>query len=380
MAIQGETMRKFLKIMISFILFFSLGSTVLILAQENPETASVESRTANVDITITGEADEELLDQLTNNLKADGAEEIDADESIRGSNQYIDMDQFRKRYLNIPYTESDNDRQQLDIVFPPYGNPPYKVIVALHGGGWSSGDRKSASLKTIQMAAQQGYVVVNVGYRLTDQAKWPAQLYDAKAAIRYIRANAKQYRFDTRNIVVWGNSAGGHLASMLAATNGIEEMEDLSMGNPKASSDVQGVVSWYGISDITTLPDASINISNKLMGYNVREKAEEAKVASPIHHVTKDFPPIFMIHGTNDRIVPFEQAVDFAQKINQLTGKKQASLKLHINATHGDHDIKNTTNVDETINFIDKIMYPERKNPYRTRKYKEIKTTSEKAS
>lgn len=114
------------------------------------------------------------------------------------------MDQFRKRYLDIPYTESDNDRQQLDIVFPPFGNPPYKVIVALHGGGWSSGDRKSASLRNIQMAAQQGYVVVNVGYRLSDQAKWPAQLYDVKAAIRYIRANAKQYRFDTRNIVVWG--------------------------------------------------------------------------------------------------------------------------------------------------------------------------------
>ena len=373
-------MSKLPKIIISFILFFCLGSSVLILAQENQEATSVESRAANVDITITGEADEELLDQLTNNLKADSEEEIDADESIRGSNQYIDMDQFRKRYLNIPYTESDNDRQQLDIVFPPFGNPPYKVIVALHGGGWSSGDRKSASLKTIQMAAQQGYVVVNVGYRLTDQAKWPAQLYDAKAAIRFIRANAKQYRFDTRNIVVWGNSAGGHLASMLAATNGMEEMEDLSMGNPKASSEVQGVVSWYGISDITTLPDASVNIANKLMGFNVREKAAEGNVASPIHHITKDFPPIYMIHGTNDRVVPFEQAVEFAQKINQVTGKKQASLKLHINATHGDHDIKNVTNVDETINFIDKIMYPERKNPYRTRKYKEIKTSSEKSS
>ncbi|MCM3388761.1 alpha/beta hydrolase [Ureibacillus chungkukjangi] len=373
-------MKKFPKIIISFILFFSLGSTVLILAQENQETDAVESKSPNVDITITGEADEQLLDQLTTNLKAESEEEIDAEESIRGSNQYIDMDQFRKRYLDIPYTESDNDRQQLDIVFPPFGNPPYKVIVALHGGGWSSGDRKSASLRNIQMAAQQGYVVVNVGYRLSDQAKWPAQLYDVKAAIRYIRANAKQYRFDTRNIVVWGNSAGGHLASMLAVTNGMEEMEDLSMGNPKASSEVQGVVSWYGISDITTLPDASINIANRLMGFNVREKTDEAKVASPIYHVTKDFPPIYMIHGTNDRIVPFEQSVDFAKKINQVTEKKQASLKLHINATHGDNDIRNVTNVDETMNFIDKIMYPERKNPYRTRKYNEIKTSSEKAS
>ncbi|QCR34088.1 alpha/beta hydrolase [Lysinibacillus sp. SGAir0095] len=369
------------KVIISFMLFFSLGSTstVLIRAQDHG-VSSGETKQSNVDITITGEADEQLLDQLTNNLKAESEEEIDPDESIRGSAQYIDMDQFKKRYLNIPYTDTQNDRQQLDIVYPPIGNPPYKVIVALHGGGWSNGDRKSASIKTIQMAAQQGYVVINAGYRLTDEAKWPAQLHDVKAAIRFIRANAKEYRLDTRNIVVWGNSAGGHLASMLGATNGMVEMEDLSMGNSKASSEVQGVVSWYGISDISTLPDTSINIANKLLGFNVREKAEEAGVASPNQYVTKEYPPIFMIHGTNDRIVPFKQAVEFAKKINQVTGKKQASIKLHINATHGDNAIKNVTNVDETLNFIDKIMYTERKNPYRTKKYNEIKTTSEKSS
>jgi len=373
-------LQRFPKILISSLLFFSLGSTVFILAQENQDASSVETHSSNVDITITGEADDQLLDQLTNNLKMDSEEEIDVDEAIKGTSQYIDMDQFKKRYLNIPYTDTENERQQLDIVYPKIGNPPHKTIVALHGGGWSSGDRKSASLKTLQMATQQGYVVINVGYRLTDEAKWPAQLHDVKAAIRFIRANAKQYRLDTRNIVVWGNSAGGHLASMLAATNGRKEMEDLSMGNSNASSEVQGVVSWFGISDITKLPDNSINIANKLMGYNVRENAEDAKIASPINYVTKDFPPIYMIHGTNDRIVPFEQSVEFAKKINNITGKKQASLKLHINAGHGDNNIRNTTNVDETLNFIDKIMYTDRKNPYRVKRYKEIRTTTEKSS
>ena len=363
--------------MLAFLFSISLSRTVSTLAEE---TISPESAPPNVDITITGEADEQLLEGLINNLKADSLEEIDTEEAIKGSTHYVDMDQFRKRYLDIPYTDSQNDRQQLDIVYPSIGNSPYKVIVALHGGGWLSGDRKSSSLQTIQMATQQGYVVINVGYRLTDEAKWPAQLYDAKAAIRFIRANARQYRLDPTNIVVWGNSAGGHLASMLAATNGMEEMEDLSMGNAKASSSVQGVVSWYGISDITKLPDNSITIANKLMGYNVREKAAEAKGASPINYVTQDFPPIHMIHGTNDSIVPFEQSVEFAKKINTVTGKKQASLKLHINATHGDNAIRNITNVDETLNFIDKIMYKDRKNPYRVKRYKEIKTTSEKSS
>lgn len=372
-------MKKILIAIISFTLFVSLSS-VLTLAQETQGISSTESNSSNVEITITGEADEQLLNQLTTFLQADSEEEIDADESIKGSAQYIDMDQFKKTTLNIPYTDTQNDRQQLDIVYPSIGNPPHKVIVAIHGGGWSSGDRKSASLKMIQMATQQGYAVINVGYRLTDEAKWPAQLHDVKAAIRFIRANAKQYRFDTRNIVVWGNSAGGHLASMLAATNGMEEMEDLAMGNSKSSSKIQGVLSWYGISDVSKLPDASINIANKLMGYNVRDKAEEAKVASPIHYINNNFPPIFMIHGTNDRIVPFEQAVEFAKAINQITGKRQASLKLHINAGHSDNQIKTVANVDESLNFVDKIMYPERKNPYRIKRYKEIRTTSEKSS
>ena len=375
-------MLRFPKILIGLFLFFSLGSTVFILAQEPQGTSTNNSNTSNVDITITGEVDQQLLDQLSTHLKI-GSERMNSGESesnAKGPTQYIDMGQFKKTAINIPYTDSQNDRQQLDIIYPSIGNAPHKVIVALHGGGWENGDRKSASLKSIQMATQQGYAVINIGYRLSDEAKWPAQLYDVKAAIRFIRANAKKFRLDPRNIVVWGNSAGGHLASMLAATNGREEMEDLAMGNPKMSSDVQGVVSWYGISDISKLPAASQEMANNLMGYNVREKAEESKTASPIHYVNKNFPPIYLLHGTNDQVVPFEQSVEFAKRINEVTQKKQASIKLYINGTHSDNELKTATNVEECLNFIDKIMYQERKNPYRSKRYKDIKTVSDKPS
>lgn len=375
-------MQRFPKIMMGFLLFFSLGSTVFILAQEQQDTSPNESTSTNVDITITGEVDNQLLEQFTNNLK-ESNKRLDSTETKvedKGPTKYIAMNQFKQTLLNIPYTITQNERQQLDIIYPSVGNSPYKVIVAIHGGGWEKGDRKSASLQSVQLATQQGYAVINVGYRLTDEAKWPAQLHDVKAAIRYLRANAKQYRLNTQKIVVWGNSAGGHLASMLAATNGVKEMEDLSMGSPQASSEIQGVVSWYGISDISKLPDASMDIANKLMGFNVRENPEDAKVASPIHYINKDFPPIFMIHGTNDRVVPFEQSIEFAKKINEVTQKKQASIKLHINAKHSDNQMKTITNVDECLNFVDKMMYPEQKNPYRSKRYKEIKTTLEKPS
>ena len=92
-------------------------------------------------------------------------------------------------------------------------------------------------------------MVVNVGYRLSDEAKWPVQICSAKTAIRFVRTNAKKYQLDTDKIVVWGNSTGGHLAEMLAATHHNPKMEDLSRGNPMESSAVQGVVAWYGVAD-----------------------------------------------------------------------------------------------------------------------------------
>jgi len=366
-------MQSFSKVWICFMLFFSLCTSPYY-AEELP-SGTVPGDSTKVDIKITGEVDGQLLDQLSYSLKTTNDKNEDENTS-ESKGKYIDMSEFNKTELNLTYTDSQNDSQQLDIIYPTVGNAPYKVIVSIHGGGWSTGDRKSSSLKAIQMATQQGYAVVNVGYRLTDEAKWPAQLYDVKAAIRFLRANAREYRLDTRTIVVWGNSAGGHLASMLAATNGMKDMEDLSMGNSRFSSDIQGVVSWYGISDIGKLPDASIGMADSLMGFKVREEVEKAKLASPIYYINKDFPPIFMIHGTNDRVVPFEQSIVFAKKINNVTGKKQASLKLHINAIHSDEQMKSIENVDECLNFIDKIMYPDRKNPYRSRRYKEIKTTS----
>ena len=359
------------KISIGFVLFMFIFSVIPSNAQELKENTLPD-----INITISGNADSNLMNQLTAILKEKEEKNYEVVTKDSGEPQYINMNQF-KTFLNLPYANTKNPRQQLDIIYPSVGNAPYKVIVNFHGGGWISGSRKSANHAAVMLATQQGYAVINVGYRLATEAVWPAQLHDAKAAIRFIRANARKYRLNTQNIVVWGNSAGGHIASMLAATNGMKEMEDLSMGYEKYSSDVQGVVSFYGISDVTDLRNEGLKYANALLGFNVQENADKARIASPIEYVSKDFPPIFILHGTNDQIVPFEQSVKFAEKINRVTGKNQAQLKLFIKGKHGDKNIKSVQNIDESLNFVDQIMYLNRKNPYRTKRYKEIKMTTE---
>jgi|GEM_PF-697963 len=331
-------------------------------------------------LTVTGSAGFDLVDKIagdiqriSTNLPPADMGEFTAD--LRKKPPEIIMDQFRKTALDIPYANTENPAQRLDIIYPFVGEAPFKVIVNFHGGGWEAGNKRSANSAAVQWATYQGYAVVNAGYRLSGEAKWPAQVHDAKAAVRFIRANAKRYQLDADKIVVWGNSAGGHLAEMLAATNNNPKMEDLSMGNPKTSSAVQGAVSWYGVSEIISLARLGAPFGDKLMGYCIQCKEEKAWTASPIEFVNRHFPPILFVHGTNDQVVPFAQSIKMAKKVNIATGREQARVKLFINASHGDAAIKSIENVADNLYFVDGILFPGGKNPYRSLHYEPIKVT-----
>jgi len=197
-------------------------------------------------------------------------------------------------------------------------------------------------------------------------------LYDAKAVIRFIRANSNKYKLDTKKLVVWGGSAGGHIAEMLAATNNEPAFEDLSMGNKKSSSAVQGVVSWYGVADLSTLSKAGAPAADKIMGFDVLANKERTRYADPIDLVTKDFPPILLVHGTYDKTVPYQQSVEMQKKVNEVTRKNTAELITFYGAAHGDAIIKTNENIARYLNFVDKILY-DGKNPYRSQNYIKIK-------
>ena len=289
-----------------------------------------------------------------------------------GKEQQVDMQQFRRKALNIPFANTANPRQTLDIIYPVDGEAPYKFIVVFHGGGWAAGDKRSGTLAPIFQAITQGYAVASVNYRLSDEVIWPKPLHDAKAAIRYLRANAFKHLLDASNIVVWGVSAGGHLAEMLAATNNQPAFEDPGLGNPVTSSAVQGVVSWYGIPDVSELTAAGIPAANKLMGYEVKTNKEKTREANPVALVTKNFPPILLVHGTNDQVVPFAQAVKLQTKVNETTGIMIATLKRVEGARHGDSTIRTNQIASNCLDFVDKILF-NGKNPHRNEAYINMK-------
>jgi acetyl esterase/lipase len=285
----------------------------------------------------------------------------------------IDMDQFAKKVVNLPYTtDLTNERQRLDIIYPEETIGPYKVIVLLHGGGWMSGDKQSESIAPIFEAFNQGYAVVSVNYRLSGEARWPAQIFDVKAAIRFLRENADTYRLDADQIVVWGVDAGGHLALMLAATNNQIDYEELSMGSSGASSAVDGVIAWYAPTELLALPPVIVPVANRLLGFSIHNSPDRARLASPLDMATADFPPVLLVHGTSDSIVYYQQAVDLVHKVNVLTGDLRAELTTFEEGIHGDPMIRSSVNVLNNLDFADKIYYKE-KNPYRTLVVKDIK-------
>ena len=137
--------------------------------------------------------------------------------------------------------------EKLDLYIPTTGNGPFPVVVMVHGGGFMMGDKADgAGLAGVDQLLAAGYAVASINYRLSGEAKYPAQINDAKAAVRFLRANAAKYNLNPDKFGAWGASAGGNLVSLLGTTCGVTELEGADLGNADQSSCVQAVVDWFG--------------------------------------------------------------------------------------------------------------------------------------
>lgn len=229
--------------------------------------------------------------------------------------------------LNVPYAGTDNPRQMLDLYLPkkPASEKPLPVVVWIHGGAWLGGDKSGGSGMVAPLVASGNYAGVSVGYRLTNEATWPAQIHDCKAAVRWIRAHAKKYHLDPARIGVWGSSAGGHLVAMLGTSGGVKELEGTLGKHLDQSSRVTCVVDYFGPSDLLTMGkypslmkhDAPDSPESKLVGGPVQERKEAARSASPTAYVSKDDPPFLIVHGDKDPLVPHNQSERLAAALRK---------------------------------------------------------------
>lgn len=234
---------------------------------------------------------------------------------------------------DIDYVGKGNPRQQLDIlVQKDRATKKRPLVVFIHGGGWLAGS-KGDGMGVIQAVASTGdYVAATINYRLTQEAGWPAQIFDCKAAIRYLRGNADKYGIDPTHIGVMGLSAGGHLVSVLGTSGDVPSLEGDLGSFTKESSRVQCVVNFFGPTnfltfygpDTTTVKIRDAKMIGPLLGKDEEEVLVNAKSASAVTWITKDDAPFFTAHGTKDNLVPYAQA----EEINASLAK--AGVETHL--------------------------------------------------
>jgi acetyl esterase/lipase len=219
---------------------------------------------------------------------------------------------------------------------PTVGSSP--LVLYIHGGGWSNGhSRQSGAFddfpRVLASLAARGYVVASLNYRLSGEAAFPAAIQDVKAAIRFLRAHATEYGVDPSKALVWGGSAGGHLAALAAASCGVKELEPApsAQASPESaalaqqSDCVQGAVTWYGIFDLATMVGPSPGVSPpaiaKFLGCNGACEPGKLQNASPQHFIKADMPPFLLVHGAADKTVDPKQSTGFRDAVSAAGGR-----------------------------------------------------------
>lgn len=215
-----------------------------------------------------------------------------------------------------------------NIYMPPQQGAARPSVLLIHGGGWASGDRSQLHGYGI-LLGRIGYVCVATEYRLAGESKWPAQIHDVKAALRWMRANAERLGIDPHKISVSGNSAGAHLSLMVAGTPNVAEFEGEG-GNPGVSTDVAASVAFYAPTQLYLPGQALPPEMSFLFGRDYT--LDTAKAASPIAHVGGAFPPTLLITGNKDELVPDEASFRMYRALIDAGAK--AELHVYSEAPH----------------------------------------------
>jgi acetyl esterase/lipase len=240
------------------------------------------------------------------------------------------------QHLDLPFARVDGITLCLDL-FLPEGVTRPPLVLFIHGGAWQSGTRKNAKMEWL---VERGYALASMDHRTSAQARFPAQIFDCKGAVRWLRAHAERYGYDAARLGVAGASSGGHLAALLGVTASVAELEGDVGGNLEQSSRVRAVVDYYGPTDFIlrsrTQPDKTEPPESrvyKLLGGPVHGNEALARRASPAWHVGPDAAPLLVIHGTEDATVLPDQSERLIAAYRAL--KLDATLHVVPGAGHG---------------------------------------------
>ncbi len=277
---------------------------------------------------------------------------------------------IRNRYEDIQY--GTLPEQKLDLYLPDERSAPLPLIIYIHGGGWCMGSKKECALECIIDALHSGYAVMSIDYRLAPGTKFPEFLFDVKTAVRWARANAAAYGLDPDRFAAMGDSAGGHLSLMVGFTAGRPEYEGEKYGWAGVSSAVQAVVDMYGPAVLDGDKNAWLAESGIIRAGFMGLAAEESPVdrmmdyistdhdmlalVSPIAYVHKDIPPVLILQGAIDPVVPKQHSTLLAERIDAVCGPGRVDLRLYPERSHSDYAFMNDSTARTAVEFLDRYF------------------------
>jgi len=291
----------------------------------------------------------------------------------------VDVENVERKWLDVPYGQ-DSPSQVLDVYLPPEGSGPFPVYIFLHGGAFIAGDKRDVQFLLAADGIHRGYGVVSVEYRRGFERKAPCALFDVKAAVRFLRANAEKYCLDPRRFALGGDSAGAYYAVFAAATAALPAFAGPEPTLPGVSEEVQAVVAQCGCYDLLALtppPEAEesapkefvpgtvpANLTTLFVGVNLRRMADAAFLLNPLSYVTSAFPPTLVQVGRKDAIVPCTESERLAAVIAERCGEKAVELQIfdewnHCALNHivtADWFMK--ANQDRVFGFLDRVLRP----------------------
>jgi acetyl esterase/lipase len=234
------------------------------------------------------------------------------------STAFVSGDDQVEVQRDVEYSNPDNQHLKLDLTTPKKIESLAPAVIAIHGGGWAGGNKEFWD-GICEHLALRGYVAISVSYRFATKYTFPAEVDDVKAAVRWLRANAKRLKVDPERIGAVGDSAGGHL-SMMLGTTGEEPEFGTDHENPRISSRVQCVVDFYGPTDFPRaygMSPAVDKLFHQFVDEDVKQSRRRHVLASPMSWVTPDSAPMLLIHGTKDPIVSFHQAEEMRDRLKE---------------------------------------------------------------
>ena len=266
-----------------------------------------------------------------------------------------------KHWKAVEYA-NESPSQNLDIFLPKTGEPPYPIIFHIHGGGFMAGNKYGGANAIAQPALLNGYAFVTIDYRLSGEALFPAAVNDSLAAVRFLKANAEAYNIDANRITVWGSSAGGNLAAMVA-----------TKGSAKDKTDVQAAVNWFGPIEFDAMDaqfeqlglkpkigktSSDSSPESRYLGVTVGSDAAAALVteANPATYIDPSDPPMYIQHGSADTNIPYLQSKNFADQLAAAIGDDKVIFELLDGAGHGGQAFENAENMEKIFAWLRKHL------------------------